>query len=92
MTPSAGCSPMRLMASRQHTALLAQSSPGVQVSAVGIGDIVSGASTKAFLDITYVPGGNPGNLPDSLVLKGGFEDYSERTAPRRRVPGPAPRR
>jgi Ecdysteroid kinase-like family len=60
--------------------LLAQSSPGAEVIAVRIGDIVSGASTKAFLDVTYAPGGNPGNIPDSLILKGGFEDYSERTA------------
>lgn len=60
--------------------LLAQSSPGVEITGVKVGDIVSGASTKAFLDITYAPGGNPDNIPGSLVLKGGFEDHSERTA------------
>jgi hypothetical protein len=54
--------------------------PGVEVAGVRVGDIVSGASTKAFLDIDYARRGPGAAPPTSLVVKGGFEDHSERIA------------
>ncbi len=63
------------------TQRLAERHPGVRVASVMVGDIVSGASTKAFLDVAYAADGNPSDeLPASMVLKGGFEHFSDRTA------------
>lgn len=62
------------------TGLLSERYPGAVVKTVRVGDIVSGASTKAFLDIEYA-GGAAGSLPPtSMIVKGGFEDHSARIA------------
>jgi hypothetical protein len=71
----------RLVSSEWLTSLLSESTPGVEVQDVELAEIISGASTKAFLTVHYAPGGNPNNaLPESLVLKGGFEKHTPNVA------------
>lgn len=57
-----------------------RSHPGIMVSEAHVTEVMPGASTKIWMTIAYDPAGEQAGLPQSIVLKGGFEAHSRSMA------------
>jgi hypothetical protein len=51
--------------------------PGAEVQNVTVKDILNGTSTKIRIAVEYASNGARPNLPESLIVKGGFEAHSK---------------
>src|SRR6218665_1346121 len=59
------------------TEVLQEHHAGVEVETAQVRDIINGTSTKIRVALTYNEKGRAMGLPDTMIVKGGFESHSE---------------
>lgn len=59
------------------TEALQQTHPDITVQTVQVRDIINGTSTKIRMDLTYDDAARNISLPETMIVKGGFETHSE---------------
>src|SRR5918997_332543 len=60
------------------TAALCEKAPGVTVRGVGFADMIRGTCTKIRLRLDLDEAARSAGIPDTLFLKGGFEEHSRK--------------